>query len=172
MARLKQRPSGWERGAMIQSGGYILRCSQLLRRSGQISPVHKTAWESAHFSSHLCITNGVSQLAIKTQLEKVLIFRHSLGVLTDLLDRCLDYLYFNIQRTEKFSKAMCYILTPFSFFRNRIVYFVLFLFVSLYCIYIFYFGSVRCIFMLWSMRSASASDGSRTIALFLAGWTC
>ena len=49
----------------------------------------------------------MSQLAIKTQLEKVLIFRHSLGVLTDLLDRCLDYLYFNIQRTEKFSKAMC-----------------------------------------------------------------
>ena len=70
------------------------------------------------------------------------------------------------------SSLTLYHLNPIFLFRNRIVYFVLFILDSLYSIYIFYFGSVRCIFMLWSMRSASASDGSRTIALFLAGWTC
>ena len=70
------RSGGRDRGARIQSGGYLLRCSQLftsrLRRSARISykifesSFNRTAWESAHSSSHFFVTNGGSQLTLRT----------------------------------------------------------------------------------------------------------
>ena len=75
------RPSGRNRGARIQSGGYILRCPQLLtsclRRSARISPVLETAWKRAHSWLQFFVTNRGSQLTIRTQLEKEHIFCHT-----------------------------------------------------------------------------------------------
>ena len=62
--------------------------------------------------------------------------------LVALLD---NYLYFNIQRTEKFRIAMCYTLTPFSF--SETAYF------TLSCLYLF-------LFIAFTFSTLEASDVS------------